>query len=195
MNTEDKILSLIETYGQNKNIQTAKTVMQTILMDVLNRSNPKMLVFGLGYDSALWYNATNCNTFFVEDNKKFIEMNDEINKDKIVYYKYDTKVADGLLSKVKHKYVEPPTYLLENGSYDIIFIDGPAGWNMKCPGRVLPIFWCEKLLNVGGTVYIDDANRDLEKRAIENFLVKSSLCVKIAEMDERDGLAIFQKKI
>jgi hypothetical protein len=51
------------------------------------------------------------------------------------------------------------------------------------------------LLNVGGTVYIDDANRDLEKRAIENFLVKSSLCVKIAEMDERDGLAIFQKKI
>jgi len=66
---------------------------------------------------------------------------------------------------------------------------------MKCPGRVLPIFWAEKLLNVGGTVYIDDAKRDLENRAIENFLVKSSSCAKIGEMDERTGLAIFQKII
>lgn len=34
-----------------------------------------MLVFGLGYDSKMWYEGTNKNTYFVENNEKYIELN------------------------------------------------------------------------------------------------------------------------
>ena len=50
-----------------------------------------MLVFGLGYDSKMWYEAVNKNAFFIEHNDKYIEMNkDCISVNNIIKYDYKT---------------------------------------------------------------------------------------------------------
>ena len=69
-------------------IQTNKEIISDIAKEIYGK-NKKMLVFGLGYDSRLWYNLTNKNTFFVEDNKEYIEMNKDISDDKIIQYGYE----------------------------------------------------------------------------------------------------------
>jgi hypothetical protein len=46
----------------NKKIQLATYVINDVLSIC---DGKKMLVFGLGYDSPLWYNATNKNTYFI----------------------------------------------------------------------------------------------------------------------------------
>ena len=47
-----------------------------------------MLVFGLGYDSRMWYNG-NKNTYFVEDNNEYIQLNHNyIPKENIIRYNY-----------------------------------------------------------------------------------------------------------
>ena len=70
----------------NQNIQIHKEVIDDIFANFTK--DTKMLVFGLGYDSKMWYNG-NRNTLFVEDNEDFIEMNlKDIPRENIVKYKY-----------------------------------------------------------------------------------------------------------
>ena len=47
----------------NKNIQISKEVIEDIFSNFADET--KMLVFGLGYDSKMWYNG-NKNTYFIE---------------------------------------------------------------------------------------------------------------------------------
>ena len=56
----------------NSSIQIHINVIHDILDECL-RLKPKLLVFGLGYDSKLWYNATDGNTFFVEHTQEYID--------------------------------------------------------------------------------------------------------------------------
>lgn len=165
-------------YGKfiNSNIQISKLVVNDIILDVDNK-NKKMLVFGLGYDSELWYNLTNKNTFFVEDNKYYIDLNNSINKNNIIYHDYkniSVKTSLNLtLNQIKN--FEIPKKLLELAPFDIILIDGPTGFNEKCPGRLLPIYWSKEYLSNDKTIiYIDDASRHLEKKCINSFFINNN---------------------
>lgn len=153
----------------NTQIQTSKE----LCLEIINASiDKKMLVFGLGYDSELWYNITNFNTFFVEDDIDYINMNTNIPKSHIIYYNYkninveksfhmtDTQIAE----------YEIPEQLLANAPFDVIFIDGPKGYNNLCSGRLLPIYWSSKFLSKQNTIiYVDDCNRQLEKYCIAKY--------------------------
>lgn len=155
----------------NPNIQISKKIISDI---IFNGENKKMLVFGLGYDSELWYNLTNKNTYFIEDNKDYINLNKNINSDNIIYHKYNgINVKNSL--KLTYEQVNRyniPKKILENAPYDIILVDGPTGMNDNCPGRLLPIFWSKKYLSKQGTiVYIDDSNRTLEKKCINRYYI------------------------
>ena len=70
----------------NKNIQISKEVIKDVFSNFT--PNTKMLVFGLGYDSKMWYNG-NKNTYFIEDNKEYINLNiNDIPKSQIIKYEY-----------------------------------------------------------------------------------------------------------
>ena len=160
-------------YGKwiNKNIQLSKKVIYDIILENENK-NLKMLVFGLGYDSDLWYNITKQNTFFVEDNQHYIDLNKDINKNNIISYSYDgIKVRTTFtLTKQEINNFVIPQKLLDLAPFDIILIDGPKGYNEDCPGRFLPIYWSKTLLSHSNTIiYIDDATRNLEKKCINHF--------------------------
>jgi hypothetical protein len=187
MNVEN----LIKQYGNNKNIQTSKEVMRIILSHLSKMQNPKMLVFGLGYDSQLWFNATNKNTFFIEDNKTYIDLcKNKIPLTNVCHFVYNTKVKFGIPNNLNS--VSPPQHIIKNAPYDAIFIDGPAGYDDEKPGRTLPMFWCNQLCAKGGLIFIDDSNRKLEKQCIEKFFTLPEYR-KVAVFDYRDGFCIFEK--
>ena len=176
---------LLHKYNQylHSNIQLAKSVIKDILN---NCENKKMLVFGLGYDSELWYNATNKNTFFIENNQQYIDLNKNINSNNIIYHKYDNITVKNSL-KLTEKQINNfkiPNKILELAPFDIILIDGPNGFNDQCPGRLLPIFWSKKYLSKEGTIiYIDDVNRNLENKCINKYLLGKPK----SYFKERDG--------
>ena len=156
----------------NSEIQISKDVIRDIVINC--NQNMKMLVFGLGYDSELWYNITNKNTFFIENNRKYIELNKNIDINNIIYHDYKGINVQNSY-KLTEKQVENfkiPTKILDLAPFDIILVDGPNGFDNNCPGRLLPIYWSSKLLSKKSTIiYIDDAIRKLEKMCINKYFL------------------------
>lgn len=160
----------------NKNIQLSNIVIKDILINTVD-NNKKMLVFGLGYDSELWYKITNKNTYFIENKKEYIDLNKNIDSNNIVYHKYDNiKVKTSLnLTEKQINNFEIPKKILDLAPFDIILIDGPNGFNDDCPGRLLPIYWSKKYLSKEGTIiYIDDVNRHLEKKCTNKYFIRNT---------------------
>ena len=146
-----------------------------VIDDVFSNFNPqtKMLVFGLGYDSRMWYEGNNKQTWFVENKDSYIELNkNDIPAKNIIKYDYigitcenSLKLTDEKISK----YVCPPQ-LVKEGPFDIIIVDGPEGYHANRPGRLLPCYWSSKFLSKPGTIiYVDDSKRELETYSIQKY--------------------------
>lgn len=155
----------------NEDIQTSKLVINDIYKNLFNK-NKKMLIFGLGYDSKMWYYITNKNVYFIEDNKKYIELNKDISLDNIIEYGYHniTVKKSFNLSEEEIDYYPIPQKLLELAPFDIIYIDGPEGCTKNSKGRLIPYYWAKKHLSKKGTIiYCDDCARLLESYCIHKF--------------------------
>lgn len=135
--------------------------------------NKKVLVFGLGYDSKLWYNANGCkDIWFIESEDSYINESDDIDPKYIIKYKYDNinvKMSFDLsIDEIKKRGV--PQVAWENTPYDLIIVDGPTGFDDTKPGRLLPIYWSYKYFSRTGTIiYVDDVERELENYSINKF--------------------------
>jgi hypothetical protein len=153
----------------NLNIQLSNDIINDIFTEF--KPDTKMLVFGLGYDSKMWYEGTNKNTFFVENNDVYIELNkNDISSDNIIKYYYNTKCS--LSDKLKDNEINEfiiPEMIVKQAPFDIILIDGPEGYSGEKPGRLIPCYWSLMLSKPGTLIYVDDANRPLEQYCIEKF--------------------------
>jgi hypothetical protein len=187
--TKDNILNL---YYKNE-IQLTKEVINDILDQIINK-NKKVLVFGLGYDSLMWYKANGeKNIWFVESKDEFIKLNKNIDSKYIIKYEYKhVSVKRSFVMKDSLiKSLEIPKQLLENGPYDLILIDGPWGGKPIAPGRLLPVYWSTCLLSKPETfIYLDDTNRELETYLINKYLKDYKV---IKKYNERLGSICFAK--
>lgn len=156
----------IEYY--NDKIQIHKEVIEDVFSEI--KPTTKMLVFGLGYDSKMWYEGNNKNTFFIEHNNAYINMNkNNISANNIIKYVYKTTCSSSFfLTDNEIKEYAIPEKIMSEAPFDMIIIDGPEGFAEK-PGRLLPCYWSTKLSKPGTVIYIDDANRKLENFCIEKF--------------------------
>ena len=57
--------------------------------------------------------------------------------------------------------------------WDIILIDGPAGYEPDKPGRSLPIYWAHKYSDPHTHIFVDDYERPLEREYCDFFLGKA----------------------
>ena len=153
----------------NNNIQLDKKVIEDVFANIT--PNTKMLVFGLGYDSKMWYEGNNKNTYFIENNDKYIELNkNHIPLNNIIKYNYKTTSGSSLkLNNNEIRKFNIPNKILKFAPFDIIIIDGPEGFNTKKPGRLIPSYWSKFLSKSGTLIYVDDSNRKLENYCIKKF--------------------------
>lgn len=165
MNKEDFLKKFYD-----ENTQLDIEVINDILDESLN-TDKKILIFGLGYDSNLWFNI-NHNVYFVEDNEKYIKMNEEKIKNRTIKHNYgNINVLQSLHLDNKNieKYLFPEKLSLL-GKFDIILVDGPLGNSYHDTGRLLPLYWSKKRLSKEGTIiYVDDSNRKLETYCINKY--------------------------
>ena len=144
-----------------------------VINDVFKNFTPntKMLVFGLGYDSKMWYEGNNKNTYFIENKNEYIELNKKnIHFDNIIKYDYETKCKTSTkLTDLEINKFQIPEEILKLAPFDIIIIDGPEGYNEEKPGRLIPCYWSTLLSKPGTIIYIDDSSRFLEDYCIKKY--------------------------
>ena len=174
----------------DKRIQLDIKVINDIVHEVRNKPNLKMLVFGLGYDSKLWFKELGKNVYFVEHDKKYVNLNNTIPQKNIIEYGYrNINVYDSLKRVQNTSYIESykmPTELAKVGPFDIILIDGPLGYSSNTPGRLLPMYWAKHRLSKADTlIYVDDIKRPLESKCYDAYF--SQLSTEIFQ--ERGGCA------
>ena len=172
----------------NSNIQLDKDVIDDVFTEI-RQGDKKMLVFGLGYDSKMWYEGNHLHTYFVEHNDKYIELNaNDIPANNIIKYTYKTSCNTSMqLTNHAISKFTIPDKIKKEAPFDIIIIDGPEGYGALTPGRLLPCYWSTQLSKPGTVIYIDDANRKLESWCIEKYYKqyekkifnKRDKCVKI----------------
>jgi hypothetical protein len=158
----------MDTYYNNK-IQLDKLVIKDVFDNI--KPNTKMLVFGLGFDSKMWYEGNNKNTFFVENKNKYINLNKySIPASNIIKYDYKITLesSETLTNKDIYSFIIPKE-LLDLAPFDIIIIDGPEGYAKEKPGRLIPCYWSTILSNIGTIIYIDDSSRRLETFCIKKY--------------------------
>jgi hypothetical protein len=153
----------------NPNIQIHGNVIKDVFLQI--NKNTKMLVFGLGYDSKMWYEGCNKNVFFIENKQEYINLNiKEISLDKIVKYNYRTTClqSDKLTDTEIQSFIIPEK-IQKEAPFDIIIIDGPEGYSSTTPGRLIPCYWATLLSKPGTIIYIDDSDRYLENYCIQKY--------------------------
>jgi hypothetical protein len=154
----------------NSKIQLDKKVIDDVFSNF--KSDTKLLVFGLGYDSKMWYEGNNKNTYFVENKKEYIDLNlNDIPMNNIIEYEYkniSVQTSFNLTDDEIMKY-ELNEKLKSLSPFDIIIIDGPEGYDNTRPGRLIPCYWSTLLSKKGTIVYIDDSSRNLENYCINKY--------------------------
>ena len=122
-----------------------------------------LLVFGAGHDSALWAEINSGGqTLFVEDNATWAA---EAEAAGLTVARHDyggITVAASLAmpDAVIASAIVPP--FLAATPWNVILIDGPAGWRDVDPGRALPLCWAARLADPATHVFLHDCERRLE---------------------------------
>tara|TARA_Y100000591_G_scaffold37250_1_gene27488 strand:- start:100 stop:657 length:558 start_codon:yes stop_codon:yes gene_type:complete len=160
---------LLKKYLSNTKIQLHAYVLKDIIEEI--NENTRLLVWGLGYDSELWWNVTNKNTYFIESEDEYINMNTFIPDTHIIKYTYPSmSVIKSLTQPDKVETTKIPESIKNLGLFDVIIVDGPNGNSNSSPGRQLPIYWSINHLSKPNTlIYMDDTNRKLETLCIKRY--------------------------
>lgn len=189
MNPATRIAALVADNPQQMTIAEYSAVAE----ELARRRGCKLLVFGCGNDSPLWaeLNAGGF-TLFVEDCPDWasrveakLPAGDQV---EVVTHDYGTFVAQYAedLDRIALGW-SPPSLppAVWRSAWDVILIDGPAGFRDDLPGRVVPIHAAAMLQkNPGWRVFVHDVDRPLESHACRLYLGEPS--------ERLDRLAVFR---
>jgi uncharacterized protein (TIGR01627 family) len=156
---------------------------------ISSKNGINLLVFGLGRDSYMWNFQANKKgrTAFLEDVPHWIDQTAQENPGIEIWpVVYPTACRDheSLLKEYEEgnqKKLFPNWPLsISNTIWDIIIIDGPMGYNINNPGRMIPIassFHFQKEQE-HGDIFVHDASRKIESKYSEYFFTKNNYKLK-----------------
>lgn len=132
----------------------------------------KLLVFGCGNDSDLWFHANaGGKTVFLENNAGWLEQTKakfphlDI---RLIDYGKRTGAESLPIDEKKLASFDLPEVLREETWDVIIIIDLPMGYSRKA--RSLPIYWTSLVARPSTQVFVDNYERDLEREYADHFL-------------------------
>jgi len=144
---------------------------EIIAKTLLDMSCCNFLSFSTGKDVPLWLKINNSGkNVFLEHDNYWVTKTKELCPSAIVHkVTYNTMIKNAV-----HYYTDPrsltivnlPGYIRDT-DWDIIFIDGPTGYNSECPGRFQSIWEASKFN--AKHVFIHDIDRTVEKTCANLF--------------------------
>jgi len=147
-----------------------------LIYEVVQKKSPcNFLVFGLGDDSAVW-EATNHqgHTLFIEDDEEWVSsVLDEYPDLDVLTYTYETERREweDLLDCPNELGMDLPERV-QQCSWDVIFVDAPAGHKPELPGRMQSIYTASRLAGPGTDVFVHDIDRKVESVYCDAFFAE-----------------------
>jgi uncharacterized protein (TIGR01627 family) len=163
-----------------QNFQLQPAELRPIVKAIMSRSGCSLLVFGCGNDSTFWEKINReGTTAFLEDDPQWLALAHAKLKAAQAYpVHYDTKLSDWLLliDTPEKLMLELPPKIMSR-RWDVILVDGPAGFKDDQPGRMKSIYAASTLVAPGGCVFVHDCDRPAERQYAARYLGSHRLFV------------------
>lgn len=159
--------------GAPAGMQLEPLELMPIIRAVLAVPGCRLLVFGIGNDSPMWerLNAGG-RTVFVEDDQSWIDrISPQLSGASVCKVVYGTRVADwpGAIDDGDRLVLDLPDDIMHE-DWDVILVDAPPGQRDDLPGRARSIVTAARLVAPGGTVFVHDCERPLERAFAARYL-------------------------
>ncbi len=168
---ETRSMTPIRKLRRGLNIQMHEQELNHIL-SVLEVKRPcSLLVFGMGNDSILWFEANRGGqTLFVEDDSYWDRVIRERHPSlQSIHVLYGTRAGDWRSDMVRQPGLVLPAQVNAH-AWDMILVDGPAAWSNEKPGRVQSILAARRLVADQGAILVHDCDRDAERTVSASLL-------------------------
>ena len=169
--TTEKGLDFAET--DLDDVQLHPTELRPIVTAITARPGCSLLVFGCGKDSVFWEKINrNGTTAFLEDNPEWLEAARRgLERAEAYLVHYRTRRPDWtmLMSAPSRLELDLPT-AISSRLWEVILVDGPAGYDDDQPGRMKSIYAASRLVAPGGCVFVHDCDRQIEREYAERYL-------------------------
>lgn len=154
-------------------VQLEAVELRPIVAAIQERLNCSLLVFGCGRDSPFWEKINrDGTTVFLEDNPEWAaNARARLTSATVHTVTYDTKLPEWrrLLDTPSKLRLDLPEQISAR-RWDIILVDGPAGFNDAQPGRMKSIYTAAQLVAEGGRVFVHDCQRPAEHAFASRYL-------------------------
>jgi uncharacterized protein (TIGR01627 family) len=141
-------------------------------------SRCRLLIFGLGNDSLFWSSLNREGvTISLEDDPQWLE---KITKSRshLTAFRvtYGTRRTDWkwLLDSPSSLQMALPRDV-EKTKWDVILVDGPAGWGDDTPGRMKSIYAASRLAAKSADIFAHDCEREVEDAYCKYFLKNENM--------------------
>lgn len=168
----DEIRELLEHNPGQGSLEEYKAILDTIRA----RAPAKLLIFGVGKDSRIWFHANRGGrTVFVEHEPEWIaQTRAELPEAEIAQVSYRTRLWQwrlllGLRGLLFMRDLPPA---IVNERWDIIFVDSPQGGNWRRPGRMKSLYTAAILARRSRNVDLlaHDCDRRVERVYCDRYL-------------------------
>ncbi len=163
-------------------IQLAAGQLLAVCRSLQAKPRCNFLVFGMGNDSPLWL-ASNRNgrTAFLEDNPAWFDSVGQrfpaLEGHLVAYPTRVRQWCEILHDPNKLRMALPPT--VANVRWDVVLVDGPAGWHDDAPGRMCSIYAASAFAADDADVFVHDCERPLEASYCDLYLTNENLVEEI----------------
>lgn len=137
---------------------------EAIIAAVQARPGGSFLVFGCGNDSRLWERVNTAGrTVFLEHHPQWAGDVAASIQSEVILVSYWTQRAQwaDLLDQPERLVMDLPPSVRDH-QWDVVFVDGPTGFDDSTPGRMQSIFEASRLVSAGGMVFVHDCERPVE---------------------------------
>lgn len=169
------ISKLVDSNPYQLSVKEYSTIAEEVVKSPCN-----LLIFGVGKDSSLWMNLNAGGlTIFLEDNEGWLALvSQELPNIRAYLIEYNTTRSDWkrLLQNSQELMLDLPDAVI-NTEWDVIFVDGPAGYADELPGRMRSIYTASRLGKKSPkcSVFVHDCHREVESTYCDTFLQQQNL--------------------
>ena len=173
-------------------IQLQPSELRPIIKEISARPGCSLLVFGCGNDSVLWERANrDGTTAFLEDDPEWLKLvRARLTKAEAHLVRYGTKRSDwaALLNSPDRLRLDLPAEI-SSRRWEVVLVDGPAGFDDEQPGRMKSIFAAAELVAPGGCVFVHDCDRQVEREYAARYLGNHRLFIEVKGRSILNGYA------